>query len=129
MSEVQAAAAPEVQATTAATASESKLVTLGDILKAEADSLSRDVIKAENVKIGQLVQHPVRKKHLVALSNSEHGKVLVQPHNCTINLDFVRESDIKAVATTVNAFIKEGDEFGIKYIGTPIKDATAGVGG
>lgn len=108
---------------------QTKLITLGDILKSEADRLSRETIKADNIKIGQLVQHPIRKKPLVALSNSEHGKVLVQPHNCVINLDFVKEADIKAVATSVDAFIKQGDEYGIKYIGTPIKDtASGGVG-
>lgn len=105
------------------------LITLGDILKSEADRLSRETITAENVKIGQLVQHPVRKKYLVALSNSKHGKVLVQPHNCVINLDFVKEADIKAAATLVEKFIKEGDEYGIKYIGKPIADtASSGVG-
>lgn len=108
------------------------IITLGDILKSEADRLSRDTIKADNIKIGQLVQHPVRKKYLVALSNTEHGKVLVQPYNCVIDLSFVKEADIKAVATSVDKFIKEGDEFGIKYIGTPIKDGVSeasGVGG
>lgn len=118
-------------ASTQATATQDKpmLITLGDILKSEADSMSREYIKLDNIKIGQLVAHPVRKKYLVALSNSEHGKVLVQPHNCVINLDFVKEADIKAVATSVDKFIKEGDEYGIKYIGTPIKDtASGGVG-
>lgn len=105
------------------------LITLGDILKSEADRLSRETIGADNIKIGDLVQHPVRKKYLVALSSTKHGKVLVQPSNCVINLDFVKEADIKAVATSVDKFIKEGDEFGIKYIGTPIKDTTVGVGG
>lgn len=118
-------------AQTATTQDKPRLITLGDILKSEADRLSRDTIIADNVKIGQLVQHPVRKKYLVALSDSEYGKVLVQPYNCVINLDFVREADIKAASTSVDKFIKEGDEFGIKYIGTPIKDTTttAGVGG
>lgn len=112
----------EETASTQATATQDKpmLITLGDILKSEADHMSREYIKLDNIKIGQLVAHPVRKKYLVALSNSEHGKVLVQPHNCVINLDFVKEADIKAVATSVDKFIKEGDEYGIKYIGTPI---------
>lgn len=96
-----------------------KLITLGDLLKSEADPLSRDTIKADNVKIGQLVQHPTRKKYLVALSDSEHGKVLVQPHNCTINLDFVADADLKAQSLTAEKLAKEGDEYGIKYIGTP----------
>lgn len=101
------------------------LITLGDILKSEADRLSRETITADNIKIGQLVQHPVRKKYLVALSNTEHGKVLVQPSNCVINLDCVKEADIKAAVTSVEKFTKEGDEFGIKYTGTPIKDTAS----
>lgn len=100
------------------------LITIGDILKSEADRHSRENIKADNIKIGQLVAHPIRKKPLVALSNSEHGKVLVQPHNCVINLAVIKETDIKAVATSVDAFIKQGDEYGIKYIGKPITDAS-----
>lgn len=97
----------------------SKLITLGDLLKSEADHMSRIAIDADNIKIGQLVQHPTRKKYLVALSDSEHGKVLVQPHNCTINLDFVAEADLKAQSLTADKLAKEGDEYGIKYIGTP----------
>lgn len=100
---------------------ESTLITLGDLLKSEADRLSRQIIKAENIKIGQLVQHPERKKYLVALSDSEHGKVLVQPHNCVIDLSRVKESDITtATGGTLDKWLKEGDAFGIKYIGTPI---------
>lgn len=95
------------------------IITQGDLLKAEADRMSRIFIKADNVKIGQLIQHPTRKKYLVALSDSEHGKVLVQPHNCTINLDFVSDADLKAVSLTAEKIAKEGDEYGIKYIGTP----------
>lgn len=101
-----------------------KLIRRGDLLKAEADRNSRIVISADNIKIGQLVQHPERKQYLVALSDSERGKVLVQPHNCTINLDFVAETDITSKqngskALTLDELKKQGDSFGIKYIGTP----------
>lgn len=114
----------DTQAVPAVPTSEPTLITIGDILKSEADRHSRENIKADNIKIGQLVAHPTRKKYLVALSNSEHGKVLVQPHNCVINLAVIKETDIKAVATSVDAFIKQGDEYGIKYIGKPIADAS-----
>lgn len=105
-----------------------KLIRRGDLLKAEADRHSRIVIKADNIKIGQLVQHPERKQYLVALSDSERGKVLVQPHNCTINLDFVSETEITtkqngSKALTVDDFKKQGDTYGIKYIGTPYKQS------
>lgn len=95
------------------------LITRGDILKSEADPMSRISVKADNIKMGQLVEHPMRKQFLVALSDSEHGQVLVQPHNCVINLDFVAESAITGKSLTVATFIKQGDAHGIKYIGTP----------
>lgn len=103
------------------------IIRRGDLLKAEADPNSRIVITADNIKIGQLVQYPERKQYLVALSDSERGKVLVQPHNCTINLDFVAQTEITgkqngSKALTVDDFKKQGDSFGIKYIGTPYKE-------
>lgn len=116
----------DTQASPAVPTSEpTTLITIGDILKSEADRHSRENIKADNIKIGQLVAHPTRKKYLVALSNTNaSGLVLVQPHNCVINLAVIKETDIKAVATSVDAFIKQGDEYGIKYIGKPITDAS-----
>lgn len=105
------------------------IITLGDILKSEADSQSRIVITApKGTKIGQLVKYESRKQYLVALSNEKDGKVLVQPHNCVINLDFVATSEITGKQTgeeestplTVELLKKEGDVYGIKYIGTPI---------
>ena len=114
----------DTQAVPAVPTSEPMLITIGDILKSEADRHSRENIKADNIKIGQLVAHPIRKKYLVALSNSEHGKVLVQPHHGALTLAVIKETDIKAVATSVDAFIKQGDEYGIKYIGKPIADAS-----
>lgn len=100
-------------------------LTLGDLLKSEADTGSREVIKSEaGVKIGQLIQHPIRKKYLVALSNEEHGQVLVQPRNCTIFYDNVDKDDVKAKKMTLDKLIKEGDEFGIKFIGEGIKPGT-----
>ncbi|OOR87927.1 hypothetical protein [Moraxella bovis] len=113
-----------------ATPEPTTLITIGDILKSEADRHSRENITADNIKIGQLVQHPIRKKYLVALSNTNaSGLVLVQPHNCVINLAVIKEADIKAAAASVEKFIKEGDEYGIKYIGKPIADtASSGVG-
>lgn len=93
------------------------LITLGDLLKAEADPKSRDVIVADNVHIGDIVDYGSRK--LVALSNSEHGKVLVQPRNCTINLAFVRGD--------TSVLTKDADAFGIKYITDFVPSAKASV--
>lgn len=94
------------------TAKQSALIVLGDILKSEADPNSRMVISAPTgTKMGDLVDYDVRKKKLVALSDEHHGKVLVQPHNCVINLDFVNLGSVKA-----ETLIKDGDAYGIKYI-------------
>ncbi len=88
---------------------------LGDILKSEADSNSRDYIKADNVKIGDIVTYSKggNQRKLIALSNSEHGKVLIQPRNCVINLDVL---DQNIVYQNLQDLISQGDKFGIKYI-------------
>lgn len=89
-----------------------RLIRQGDILKSEADRLTRIEIPAPpNTKMGDLVDYDVRKKKLVALSDEQNGKVLVQPHNCVINLDFVNLGSVKA-----ETLIKDGDAYGIKYI-------------
>lgn len=93
------------------------VLTLGDLLKSEANTGSREVIQSTSgVKIGQLIQHPIRKKYLVALSNEEHGQVLVQPNNCVIFWDNVDKEDVKAKKLTFEKLRKEGAEFGIKFI-------------
>lgn len=88
------------------------LVLLGDILKSEADYHARIQIPApQGTKMGDLVEYKLRKQKLVALSDEQNGKVQVQPHNCTINLDFVNLGSEKA-----ETLAKQGDAFGIKYI-------------
>lgn len=108
-------------------------LTPGDLLKAEADYHQRVGITAtKGTKVGQLVVYPGRNQYLVALTDESYGQVMVQPQNCTINLDNVAQADIDALKTlnpadgtptstklTVAQLIKEGDAFGIKYVGTP----------
>lgn len=109
-----------------------KPLTIGDILKSEADPLSRVAITARaGTKAGTPVLYTHRGQHLIALTDEQHGKVLVQPHNCVMNLDVISEADITAIqegspakAITVDAFVKQGDTFGIKYIGTPYASAS-----
>lgn len=102
-----------------------KQLTLGDLLKSEADYNSREAIAAPiGTKIGQLVTHPERQMPLVALSDEEGGKVLVQPSNCVIYLDNVTAADVAAyehqgAPLTVETLKQQGDVFGIKYIGAP----------
>lgn len=116
---------------------------MGDILKSEADPNSREAIAAEpTVKIGDVVNYPSRKQPLIALSNAEQGQVLVQPWNCTINLDVIALSKITGFMMQSNLGLAEsgmdssdptylnleelkaqGDTYGIKYIGEPIADS------
>lgn len=104
-------------------------ITIGDLLKAEADYRSRIKIPAPvGTKIGQLVTHPSRYEPLVALSDEEGGNVLVQPHNCTIYLDNIDPADIAAydhggdipIPMTAATLIAQGDKHGIKYITTNV---------
>lgn len=103
-------------------------LTPGDLLKAEADYHSRIAVPAtKGLKAGQFVLYPTRGQYLVALTDELYGQVLVQPHSCTINLDNVAQADIDAlhsdveglVPMTVEALKKQGDDYGIKYVGTP----------
>lgn len=104
-----------------------KFITIGDLLKAEADYRSRIKIPAPTgTKIGQLVNYAARGEPLVALSDEEGGNVLVQPHNCTIYLDNIDPINITGYddgveggePLTVDTLIKQGDKHGIKYIST-----------
>lgn len=95
------------------------LVRQGDILKSENDRLTRIEIPAPTgTKMGELVEYKLRKQKLVALTDEQHGTVQVQPHNCVINLDFVKLGSEKA-----ETLIKQGDQYGIKYISPNAKTA------
>ena len=107
-------------------------VQTGDLLKGEALPLSRRVVRVTpGTKAGQLVKYTLRKGNpwLGALTDEMNGEVVVQPHNCVINLDFVAESEITgkkvneaaAANMKVDDFIADGDAYGIIYIGTPYK--------
>ena len=104
----------------------------GDLIKGEALMLSRRVVKAAaGTKAGQLVKYPLRAANpwLVALTDEVNGEVVVQPHNCVINLDYVAEAEITgkkvnegaAANMKVEEFITAGDAYGIVYVGTPHK--------
>lgn len=107
------------------------IITIGDILKSEADFNSRVAITAPaGTQIGHLVDYTPRNQKLVALSNEEHGQVLVQPHNCVIDLTYVTLGSV-----TADTLVTEGDAHGIKYITQTTtktaksKPAKAGTGG
>ena len=108
-------------------------VTIGDILKSEADSSNRIAIPAEvGTKPGRLVKYTERNEYLFALTDETNGEVLVQPHNCTVFLGGIPQANIDAVFTdeagevplTTEVLIKQGDLYGIKYVGTPMATST-----
>ena len=104
-------------------------VTIGDILKSEADHNNRIAIPAvAGTKTGALVKYTERNEYLFALTDETNGEVLVQPHNCTVFLGSIPQATISAVFTdeeglvplTVAALKTQGDLYGIKYVGTPM---------
>lgn len=103
-------------------------LTIGDILKSEADPNNRIAIPAPvGTKTGQLVKYAERKEYLIALSDETNGEVLVQPHNCVMFLGGILQADIDAVFSdeantiplTAATLRTQGDLYGIKYVGTP----------
>lgn len=103
-------------------------LTIGDILKSEADPNNRIAIPAPaGTKTGQPIKYAARDEYLIALTDEVNGEVLVQPHNCVMYLDPILQANIDAVFTdelgevplTTAELIAQGDTHGIKYIGTP----------
>ena len=103
-------------------------LTIGDILKSEADPNNRITIPAPvGTKTGQPVKYVARDQYLFALTDEVNGEVLVQPHNCVMNLAPIMQADIDAVFTDGDSLVPltnaelltQGDAHGIKYIGTP----------
>lgn len=110
-------------------------LTIGDILKSEADYHNRVAINApDGVKCGQPILYEPRGEYLIALSDTEYGKVLVQPHNCVIYQDNIDMTKLAAIEVdtgevdesgdpimgplTIDILKAQGDKHGIKYITT-----------
>ncbi|SNU78690.1 oxaloacetate decarboxylase alpha chain [Neisseria zoodegmatis] len=96
----------------------------GDFLKWEATPLTREAVTAsKGTKIGTFVDYPLRTgKKLLALTDEQDGKVLVQPHNCIIDLSLVAATAVNAAASTggnLDGLKKDGDPYGIVYQGAP----------
>ncbi len=94
---------------------------LGDILKSEADPNSRVVVPAAvGTKAGEFVTYPLRNQKVVALTDEAHGEVLIQPHNCVIDLQYIKGADILAAGYESDEDLKsDGDDHGIVYINAP----------
>lgn len=98
--------------------------TAGDYLKWEATPLTRTAVAAApGTRAGTFVDYPARSgKKLLALTDEADGKVLVQPHNCIIDLSQVAEAAVNGASAgkTLAALKADGDPYGIVYTGTPV---------
>ena len=100
---------------------------IGDILKYEATPMTRASIAAPvGTKAGAAVTYAPRNKVLIALTDESDGTVIVQPHNCVIDLSLSSSAQLAAAfgesveETAVAQMLFEGgDPFGIVYTGTP----------
>lgn len=87
-------------------------VGIGDILKYEATALTRVKVAAEKgTKAGTWVNFALRGDKLAALTDEADGHVVVQPHNCIIDLSHCAKPD------NTDETMKNGDRYGIRYIG------------
>lgn len=92
---------------------------LSDFLKYEATPQTRVSVAAPvGTKAGKFVDFPLRGKKLLALTDEEDGKVIIQPYNCIVDLSAVATEDVKAATATktLDALKKEGDAYGIVYL-------------
>lgn len=96
---------------------------ISDFLKYEATPLTRVAIAApQGTKAGTFVSWAFRGNlKLLALTDEADGKVIVQPHNCIINLNQCSDAEIRAGASKSSSNVieqlnKDGDPYGIVYI-------------
>ncbi|MCP1659337.1 oxaloacetate decarboxylase alpha chain [Neisseria perflava] len=93
---------------------------VSDILQWEATPLTRVIVTAsEGLKAGEFVEYGLRSKKYVALTDENNGTVIIQPHNCIINLNVLSSAAITAARTDLNTMQTEDDAYGIVYKGTP----------
>ncbi|WP_304333725.1 oxaloacetate decarboxylase alpha chain [Conchiformibius steedae] len=91
---------------------------LGTYLKYEATPLTRVEVPADTgTKMGTFVDYPLRGKKLLALSDEQNGKVVVQPHNCIINVSAIAADALNA-AGGLEQLKQDGDAYGIVYQGS-----------
>lgn len=102
---------------------------LSALLKYEQTPETRVTVPAAvGTKAGQFVDYPPREgKKLVALSDEQNGVVVVQPFNCVIDASMLDLAEARAAASTEGTFEglqKDGDPFGIMYVGLPQDNST-----
>nr|DAO77947.1 MAG TPA: hypothetical protein [Caudoviricetes sp.] len=107
------------------TTSETLRPAIGAYLKYEATPLTRQSVAApKGTQSGTFVDYPLRAgKKLLALTDEKDGMVVVQPHNCVVDLSLVKATDVNNAASTggnLDGLKADGDAYGIVYQGTPI---------
>ncbi|OHQ17981.1 oxaloacetate decarboxylase alpha chain [Neisseria sp. HMSC064F03] len=97
--------------------------TISDFLKYEATPLTRVAIAApQGTKAGTFVSWRFRNEvKILALTDEADGKVIVQPHNCIINLDQCSDDEIRGAPSRSSSDVmeqlnKDGDPYGIVYV-------------
>ena len=82
--------------------------TTGAFIKYEATQLTRVAVgAAKGTKAGAFVDYPLREgKKLLALTDEQDGKVVVQPHNCIVNLaaNFIKLAFFNFESVSLNPF-------------------------
>ncbi len=118
--------------------SKSNPATLGpsisDFLKWESTPLTRTTVPAAiGTKAGAFVLYPLRDVALIALTDESDGKVVIQPHNCIMDLSLISEDAIETAyqttedeTATVQTMSKLLDPYGIVFVGTPISSTETG---
>lgn len=82
----------------------------------EATEKSRVIVECDpQVKEGWLVQYPLNEKSYMALTDAIDGKTVIQPVNCVMNKDYLRQKDGNTFANPQWVF-KQGLDFGISYV-------------
>lgn len=100
---------------------------VGSFLKWEATPLTRVAVPAASgTKAGEFVVFPLRGDKYIALTDEENGKVIIQPHNCVIDLSLISAAAINdAYDGTEESPVSAGDlstrmdVYGIVFIGSP----------
>ena len=82
----------------------------------EATEKSRVIVACDPaVREGWLVKYPLVDKQFMALTDAIDGKTVIQPVNCVMNKDYLRQKDGKTF-NNPNWVYEQGLQFGISYV-------------
>lgn len=83
----------------------------------EATEKSRVIVDCDaSVKEGWLVRYPLAdNKQFMALTDAIDGKTVIQPVNCVMNKDYLRQNNGNVFKDSTWV-LKQGLDFGISYV-------------